>query len=289
MKLNLQKTVFASLILLVSCFTWGQSDFQGVAHYMSKTSIDTENFGRPDMSEEQKKRIAERMKSMFEKTYTLTFNQTESLYKEDETLEAPGQNQGGRRGFGAMMSSSFTGGPEYKNVKTNELLQEQEFFGKQFLVKDELQKYEWQMTGETKQIGQYTCFKATATIQSNAVAFEDFRPPRRGNNEGEAEETKPKGPKTVNIEAWYTMQIPVNQGPSDYWGLPGLILEVNAGKTTILCTKIVVNPEEKTTIKAPKKGKEVTREEYNEIVQKKTEEMRNNFGNRRGGGPGGRR
>ncbi|MCB4798566.1 GLPGLI family protein [Neotamlana laminarinivorans] len=288
MKLNLQKTLIASLALLVSLCSWAQTDFQGVAHYMSKTSINTENFGRPDMSEEQKKRIAERMKSMFEKTYTLTFNQTESLYKEDETLEAPGQDQG-RRGFGAMMSSSFTGGPEYKNVKTNQLLQEQEFFGKQFLVKDTLPKYEWQMTGETKQIGQYTCFKATATIKSTAVGFEDFRPPRREEGEeAKEEETKPKEPKSVDIVAWYTMQIPVNQGPADYWGLPGLILEVNAGKTTILCTKIVVNPEEKTTIKEPKKGKEVSKEEYNEIVKKKTEEMRNNFRNRRNG-PGGNR
>ena len=32
------------------------------------------------MSEEQKKQIAERMKSMFEKTYKLTFNSFESVY-----------------------------------------------------------------------------------------------------------------------------------------------------------------------------------------------------------------
>ncbi|KJD31937.1 hypothetical protein PK35_12375 [Tamlana nanhaiensis] len=285
MKFKFLKPIVICTVLLISIVSNAQANFQGKAYYMSKTSIDTENFGPPNMNEEQKKRMAERMKSMFEKEYELTFNQTESLYKEEEILDAPGQNQ--RGGFGAMMSSSFTGGPEYKNIKTKDLLQEMEFFGKQFLVKDQLPTYQWQMTGDTKQIGQYTCFKATATVQSTSVSFEDFRPPRR--NEDKEEETKPKEPKTINVVAWYTMQIPVNQGPADYWGLPGLILEVNAGKTTILCTKIVVNPEDKTTIKVPKKGKEVTREEYNEIVQKKTEEMRNNFRNRRGGGPGGRR
>ena len=42
-------------------------------------------------------------------------------------------------------------------------------------------------------------------------------------------------------------------------------------------------------IKAPKKGKEVSREEYNKIVKAKTEEMRENFknGGGRGSGRGG--
>jgi GLPGLI family protein len=52
-------------------------------------------------------------------------------------------------------------------------------------------------------------------------------------------------PKDVTITAWYTPEIPVNQGPENYWGLPGLILEINDGKTVILCSKIVLNPKEK--------------------------------------------
>ncbi len=50
-------------------------------------------------------------------------------------------------------------------LNERQLLQEQEFFGKQFLVKDELKTLEWKMGTETKQIGQYTCFKATAVKQ----------------------------------------------------------------------------------------------------------------------------
>ena len=91
-------------------------------------------------------------------------------------------------------------------------------------------------------------------------------------------------PKEIEVTAWYTMQIPVSQGPAEYWGLPGLILEVNAGKTTILCSKIVMNPTEKNEIKKPSKGKEVTKQEYNDIIKKKMEEMREMYGgrNRRG-------
>ena len=56
-----------------------------------------------------------------------------------------------------------------------------------------------------------------------------------------------------DIVAWYSPQIPISQGPLEYWGLPGLILEVNVGNTTILCSKIVMNPDEKSKIKAPEK------------------------------------
>lgn len=287
--------ITSGLALFVSICSFAQKDFQGKAYYQSKTSVDMSNFGRPGMSEDQKKRIADRMKNMFEKTYILTFNQTESIYKEEEKLEAPGQGGGGGR-F-AIMSSSLTGGPQYKNVKDKLLLQDQEFFGKQFLVKDSLPQYHWEMGSETKQIGKYLCFKATATIQSNAFDFTNFRrPPDREENNKEQDSAKAKvtdeeksNTREINIVAWYTMQIPVNQGPGEYWGLPGLILEVNADKTTILCSKIVMNPEEKSTIKVPTKGKEVTRHEYNVIVKKKTEEMRENFRGRRGPGGGGNR
>ena len=89
-------------------------------------------------------------------------------------------------------------------------------------------------------------------------------------------------PKEITVTAWYTPQIPVSNGPAEYWGLPGLILEINAARTTILCSEIIINPEEKATISAPDKGKEVSREEYNEIVKKKMQEMREMFRSRRG-------
>ncbi len=287
MKTNTIKPLFLCFLCLLSFLSYAQQDFQGKAYYQSKTTMDMSNFGGGQMSEERKKMIAQRMKSMLEKTYILSFNKTESIYKEEETLEAPGQDGGRFRG----MMSSFTGGDQYKNVKTQEFLQDQEFFGKQFLIKDSLPQLQWVMGSETKQIGQYMCFKATATKVSTDFDFTRFRrPPNRNNNKsqdssaGKDVKNEEEKPKEIEIVAWYTMQIPVNQGPGEYWGLPGLILEINSGRTTILCSKIVLNPDEKTKIKAPSKGKEVTKEEYNAIVKKKTEEMRENF--RRGGGPG---
>ena len=95
-------------------------------------------------------------------------------------------------------------------------------------------------------------------------------------------------PKEVVVTAWYTPEIPVNQGPEGYWGLPGLILEVNDGKTVILCSKIVLNPKEKVEIKAVSKGKVVSQKEFDEIMIKKMEEFRDMNQSRGGnGGMGG--
>jgi GLPGLI family protein len=64
-------------------------------------------------------------------------------------------------------------------------------------------------------------------------------------------------------------------------GLPGLILEVSAGDTTMLCSKVVMNPQEKIKIEAPEKGKEITKSEYQSTIQGKMIEMRDNRGRRR--------
>ncbi|EDP98113.1 GLPGLI family protein [Kordia algicida OT-1] len=271
-------------------------NFQGKAYYQSKTTMDM-NWGGREMSAEQKKRIQERMKGFLEKVYILDFNQTASTYKEEEKIEAPGQ--GGRGGFGRMMMGSFSQGNQYKDVRDGVIMETKEFFGKKFLIKDSLPKLEWKMEGETKQIGKYLCFKATALKKVDELDFSKMRPRRRDrNNEKTAEEKKQDSikaakdpfsqvdiPKEVLVTAWYTLDIPINQGPGEYWGLPGLILEVNAYKTTILCSKIVMNPGEKEPIEAPTKGKEVTRKEYNEIVKNKMKEMRDMY---RGRGRGGR-
>jgi len=284
-------TVFFALITTVIS---AQQDFQGQAIYQTKTTVDMSGFGGGQMSDQRKKEIAERMKSMFEKTYILNFNRSESTYKEEEKLDAPGS--GSSRWTGMM--SSFSGGPQYKNIKENVILQEQEFFGKSFLVRDSLPKLEWKLGNETKQIGQYTCFKATTTKPVDEMDFMSMRRRNRGGDqkkdekkEGEdtVDTTKTKSedifdavevPKFVIVTAWYSPQIPVSAGPADYHGLPGLILEIQADKTVILCTKIVMNPAQKDAIDKPEKGDVVTREEYNKIMKDKIEEMREKYGGR---------
>ena len=69
-----------------------------------------------------------------------------------------------------------------------------------------------------------------------------------------------------------------------YHGLPGLILEVTDGSQTLLCSKIVLNPKEKVKIEEPTKGKQVTQEKFDEILEKKMKEMRERYQHDRGDG-----
>lgn len=266
-----------------------------MAVYESKTSMGEFNDrmkGNKDITPEMQKMIEERMKKMFEKTFILNFDKSTSIYKEEEKLDAPGQNQGGFRMMTSMMGG---GGTYFKNIKEKKYTVDKEFMGKEFLVKDSLKIYNWQMTGETRQIGGYNCFKAIAIVPTNPSDFRNFR--MKKNDEEKKEEVKTdekekktnfmdgfEMPKEITITAWYTPEIPVSQGPEGYWGLPGLILEINDGKTTILCSKIVLNPKDKVEIKAPTTGKEISQKEYDETVMKKMEELRE-----MGAGQGGRR
>lgn len=152
-----------------------------------------------------------------------------------------------------------------------------------------METLEWELGSETKQIGNYTCFKATLLKDADPLDISNFR--GRGKEDDQEKDSKDDGAsekekKQILVTAWYTPQVPVSNGPGEYWGLPGLILEINSGKTTILCTEIVMNPSEKETIEAPKKGKKITREEFNETTTKKMEEMREQFKGRRGKGGG---
>ncbi|NQY06245.1 MAG: GLPGLI family protein [Flavobacteriaceae bacterium] len=262
-----------SLLLLSSTKTNDQ-EFQGKAYYISKSNLDLGRWGAR-MSEAQKKQIKDRLKNRLEKSFVLTFNKEESLFKEEEKLDAVS-------GATDSWGKNFAAGLQYKNVKTNTQIQNQDFYGKKFLVKDGLQAIEWKMGTETKQIGNYTCFKATASVPTSDLQWFSFSWDSIRNTEETAdagsdsgEEKKPEVPMT-EIEAWYSPQIPVRHGPSEYWGLPGLILEVTAGDTTMLCSKIVMNPDEKIEIKAPSKGKEITKSEYQETIVAKMKEFRNN-------------
>ena len=252
------------------------NDFQGKATYISKSRLELGTWGAR-MSEARKKQIAARLKNRLEKEFVLVFNKEESLFIEQEQLDAIS-------GATDSWGKNFAAGENYKNVKSDKQIQQQEFYGKKFLVKDQLQPMTWTLGNETKKIGNYTCFKATTFIPTDDLLWYSFSWSRMRTTNDLEEKTTEVDDKSVDItevEAWYTPQIPVRHGPSEYWGLPGLILEVSAGETTMLCSKIVLNPSDVIEIEAPSKGSVVTKSEYQDLIQNKMVEFRNNRMRRR--------
>ena len=268
---------FKGLSLLALLFFLGQSrfiqnkdDFQGQATYISKSKMELGRWGSR-MSEAQKKQVAARLKNRLEKEFTLTFNKEESLFIEEERLDAIS-------GATDSWGRNFAAGENYKNVKINSHIQQQEFYGKKFLVKDQLQPIQWTLGSETKKIGNYSCYKATTFIPTHDLLWYSFSWSRMRNTETQdrVSEDSEDNLDITAIEAWYCPEIPVSHGPSEYWGLPGLILEVSAGNNVMLCNKIILNPAEKIEIKAPKKGIQITKSGYQELIQNKMVEFRNN-------------
>ncbi|WP_418510724.1 GLPGLI family protein [Corallibacter sp.] len=268
-------TRIAVLALVLFVTQARAQEFTGVATYKSKRKVNVK-LDSTQVSSEMHQKMMDMLKKQFEKTYILTFNKEESVYKEEESLGAP---QAG--GMEVVMIN--TGGADilYKNTKEERYTNQNDVFGKIFLIKDKLKKLDWQFGSETKNIGEYTCYKATITRE---------RPKIVGgisvNGDKDLDEEKEPEMENVTITAWYTPQIPVNNGPGDYYGLPGLILEVNDGSETVICSKIVINPKNEVEITEPKKGKKVTKEEFDSIMEKKLEEMKEQYSPKRGKGNG---
>ncbi len=271
------KSILTIALLFATVTTFAQKTFQGKATYMSKTTVDMSRFGNKLSEQEKKQRLA-RMKNFLEKTYTLNFNKTESSFKENAKLDAPGTS-------GPRWAISNGQGSIYKNLKDRKIIEDVEQFGKRFLIVEDMEQPKWELGTETKKIGQYTCYKATMIKIDNKIDWASIF--RRGRNQKkDSTKTKPKKNeiKMIPVTAWYTPQIPVSSGPESYWGLPGLILEINADRTTMLCTEIILNPTESIEIKSPTKGKKISREKYNEVIKIKTEELKVRFQNNRKGG-----
>ncbi|BAO74978.1 GLPGLI family protein [Winogradskyella sp. PG-2] len=253
-------------------------DFQGIATYKTQRQIDIK-MDSTQVNNEMQAQMMEMMKKQFQKTYKLTFNKAASLYKEEESLAKPQAAMGGE--FQVVMVGAGGGSDVlYKNTKENRYADQKDTMGKMFLVKDEIEPIEWKLEADSKYIGEYQCYKATYTkmvevFNESGFSIDD-------DDEKEEEEEKEPEMEERTITAWYTPQIPVNNGPAMYQGLPGLILEIHDGKLTVICSKIVLNPEDKIEIKEPEKGKEVNQKKYDDITEKKAKEMMERYRPRKG-------
>ncbi len=145
----------------------------------------------------------------------------------------------------------------YVNYEDGTIAETREFMSRTFLISGTQPSYAWKLTGEQSEFLGYMVQKATAVQDSTA------------------------------IEAWFTPEIPVSAGPGLFGGLPGMILVVSVddGHTVYSATEINLDGLEDGAIKAPEDGQEVSRDEYEEIVAEKLEEIKmRRSGRRRGRG-----
>lgn len=263
---------FVAMFALVLTSTLSAQEFQGVATYKTSRKLNIQ-IDSTKVNSAMHEQMMEMLKKQFQKTFILTFDKESSIYKEDEVLEQP---QVGGTTMNVVMLGDGASDILYKNTKENRFSNYTDLYGKIFLVKDSIETIEWTLENETKNIGQYTCFKATF---SEEVEVMESGMSINGDKDLSEPQTRTETRVTT---AWYTPQIPINNGPARYQGLPGLILEINDGQQTIVCSKIVLNPEDSVDIKEPTKGKVVNQSEFDEIMEKKQQEMMERYTPRNG-------
>jgi len=197
------KKIVLNLVLLVLTSTLIAQTQAGKITYFFNRSVDVD-LG-DNMPEEQKTAMKEMISKQFKKTFELEFSGVESVYSEKAELQ---------KETNSNVRIMIVGGPSgklYKSTKDKKFIRSDESLGKRFLITDELEKPEWELVDSTKLIKKYLCYKAKYVREIN------------------------RNDSIVNIPvtAWYAPDIPLNTGPEKFWGLPGLILEIQQGKVSI--------------------------------------------------------
>jgi GLPGLI family protein len=130
----------------------------------------------------------------------------------------------------------------YKNKKTGKRISQEYIVDRKFLLTDNLTTPSWTIANDEKEILGFTCKKAT-------------------NKSG--------------YVAWFCPDIPVDDGPAGYFGLPGLILEIQLSGKIISASEVTLQCDAQKEIQEPTSGRKISREEFNALVQKKNNEIHN--------------
>ncbi len=214
----------------------------------------------------------EQMKAMMPEfrnsKHLLLFKDSISLYRMIPEAEAPDPFAGGNGGGMVMkFSGGADGGDLYHNFSELTSIQGNEFAGKNFLIVDSLKQQGWKLSDETKKILGYTCYKASKKSKALTRSIKMVTS-NAGNIPTDTMANKITAPKEIEVVAWYTPDILTPVGPESHSMLPGAILEIDIdnGLTFFKATEIKnsVNTKE---LKAPTKGKTVTKAAYQKMVQ----------------------
>lgn len=174
----------------------------------------------------------------------LHFTEEASLFENhhsDEPEEAMDLHGGGTM----MIKMVEPDNKVYTDLVSGIQVEQKEFMSRMFLIEKEVEKGSWKITGDQKTILEYPCLEA--------VAEEDDK----------------------EVKAWFTPSIAVPSGPVGFGNLPGLVLavDINQGERYIQAISIDLKQVDKEVLKKPSKGKKVTEEEFQAIVDEKMEEM----------------
>ena len=173
----------------------------------------------------------------------LYFSTEATLFENGKSSEdeAMSMNSGGAN---VMIKMEEPENKVFTDLASKKQIEQREFMTRVFLIEGEVAN-QWKITGNQKMILDFPCQEAVMEKDSTKMI------------------------------AWFTPAIPVSAGPSNYGGLPGLVLAVESedGKQSTLATSVDFSPLADDILQKPKKGKKVTRDEFDKVVEEKMKEM----------------
>ena len=234
------KKTFLSIVLLIPFLLTAQTN-EGIIRYQETIKLDIQL--PPEMQQ-----YASMIPNEEKTDMDLVFTSKESLYKKSEKVEQATSDpfEDGNVNVQKVIIGGAGSVVSYYNLEDGSGVKSEDLMGKKFLIESERKKIDWRMLGEQKEIAGYTCMNASYVKDS------------------------------TTITAWFTPQIPLSIGPSALYGLPGAILQVDfmqgRSEVNILANEVLFQKLEK-PIEKPSKGKKVTEDEFDAIVEKQMAEM----------------
>jgi len=238
------KNILAYLIVVVSStITVKAQSVAGTASY----EVRMKQAPQANIPEEDQKKLPPQVQLQLQaslagaiQAYELQFNGPVALYH-----EAPRQESGDSQ-MSVRTSVEGSARNVYRDLAAKTQTDIPSLDGVTYRITEPLQPQQWKLVNESRTIAGHVCLKATRPGS----------PVRRITNG--KEETLP----AADIVAWYAPDIEAGHGPAHYYGLPGLILQVDEGFRTINCTGVLLEKGKAPAIPAPKGGTVIDNKEF---------------------------
>ncbi|MCC5945417.1 MAG: GLPGLI family protein [Bernardetiaceae bacterium] len=177
-------------------------------------------------------------------TRELIFVDSVSVFRAVDPKDYQTQMQQGKRQKGPTVIQEGLSNHSYQNLRTNEFVAIRHNLEIPFRIEEELPTYNWEIQDSTATIAPFKVRLATTTKDGK------------------------------HISAWFTEEIPLSMGPDEYCGLPGMILRVEEdGVIHYNFVNFNASIPDAKEFEKPKKGKKITREEFEKDTKEKREAL----------------
>ncbi|MEO0337627.1 MAG: GLPGLI family protein [Bacteroidota bacterium] len=178
--------------------------------------------------------------------HMLSFTREHSFYAEDlSRKEKPHQELSK-----AIMKANYYKAPQakinqiYYDFAKKEKIEQLTFMTRAFLVESATETHNWKLNNRRKKIMDYVCMGADLQLDGETLT------------------------------AWFTPQIPISIGPSNYHGLPGVILGLEKEEQVfLLATSVQLEAPEGKLIEQLANGQPYKSAAFAEVVQQKQKEF----------------